>query len=316
MPQTDLKSLSYQSLQSFERRALRDKERILSLKLELKNDLSLFTEKEAFDAETDKQRGAFHSEQKQVQREINLIPRNRIISLIIVGVSTAAFVGIPALYYLFFPYDLHWWLDFVLVIIIIGFVIQAFEFISSGVGFDKHLKQHIPDQYASKISEINDRLNKWEVQRERLENAITSNIQARASQLEAYENNLKEIEHNLAKLPDLKKRARERERTATVAAYHGEARTGTATIRRDFMRAAPDDWTCPYCNSENDISSCHADHIWPISRGGMTVPQNMVLICQNCNLTKADNTLRVFARNNDLDYDQICSRLEAMGKDV
>ena len=84
MPQTNLKSLSYQSLQSFERRALRDKERILSLKLELKNDLSLFKEKEAFDAETDKQRDAFHSEQKQVQREINLIPRNRIISLIIV----------------------------------------------------------------------------------------------------------------------------------------------------------------------------------------------------------------------------------------
>ena len=58
-----------------------------------------------------------------------------------------------------------------------------------------------------------------------------------------------------------------------------------------------------------------ADHIHPINKGGLSTNQNMVLICKNVILKKAF-TLRAFCKQQRLDYDNICNRLENMGKDV
>ena len=76
------------------------------------------------------------------------------------------------------------------------------------------------------------------------------------------------------------------------------------------------DWKCPYCNEKSDVNLSEADHIHPVSKGGLTTPQNMVLICKTCNSAKSKKTLRVFAKSAGYDFEAICERLEALGKDV
>ena len=58
----------------------------------------------------------------------------------------------------------------------------------------------------------------------------------------------------------------------------------------------------------------NSDHIYPANRGGLTIPDNMVLICSPCNLSKSADSLKSFTKRNHLDYDEIVTRLEVMGK--
>ena len=76
---------------------------------------------------------------------------------------------------------------------------------------------------------------------------------------------------------------------------------------------------CPYCESELIYENCHIDHIdhiYPINRGELKVPDNIVLICSPCNLSKSADSLRSFAKRNHLNYDKIITRLEVMGKHI
>lgn len=51
---------------------------------------------------------------------------------------------------------------------------------------------------------------------------------------------------------------------------------------------------CAYCGVsiywevERDI---HVDHVMPLSRGGSNRPDNLALVCQDCNLSKGRRTL-------------------------
>jgi 5-methylcytosine-specific restriction endonuclease McrA len=77
-----------------------------------------------------------------------------------------------------------------------------------------------------------------------------------------------------------------------------------------------DDLQCVYCLKLNNVKLAEADHIHPVNKGGLTTMQNMVLICKDCNSKKSNQTLRVFCKKNNFNYDKICERLEALGKDV
>ena len=59
-----------------------------------------------------------------------------------------------------------------------------------------------------------------------------------------------------------------------------------------------------------------ADHIHPISKGGLSVIQNMVLVCSSCNQLKSDKLLRRFASQAGFNFNEICERLESLGKDA
>lgn len=71
---------------------------------------------------------------------------------------------------------------------------------------------------------------------------------------------------------------------------------------------------CLYCG---DLlgETYHADHIYPVSKGGRSIASNMVLVCVSCNFKKSDLTLSSFIRKFGLDREKIESRLTAMGKD-
>jgi 5-methylcytosine-specific restriction endonuclease McrA len=100
------------------------------------------------------------------------------------------------------------------------------------------------------------------------------------------------------------------QRTAALAAAHlGKTRRRAATIRSQV----PAGDSCPYCSRALD-GNAHMDHIHPVARGGLSQPDNLVMICADCNNKKADKTLREFIREFNLDRDLIEARLEQLSK--
>ena len=85
-------------------------------------------------------------------------------------------------------------------------------------------------------------------------------------------------------------------------------------IAKSVKRRLASNTECPYCGDFLD-SDAHADHIYPVSKGGESRAKNMVLVCATCNLKKGKLTLQGFIRKYNLDRDEIEARLESMGKE-
>jgi hypothetical protein len=58
--------------------------------------------------------------------------------------------------------------------------------------------------------------------------------------------------------------------------------------RRDVFER--DGWRCSYCDVEITMTTGHADHVVPRSRGGSDDPSNLVAACARCNLSKGART--------------------------
>ncbi|MCP3686196.1 MAG: HNH endonuclease [bacterium] len=68
---------------------------------------------------------------------------------------------------------------------------------------------------------------------------------------------------------------------------------------------------CPYC--QNDLGNTpHADHIYPVAKGGLSTIENMVYICAGCNRMKSDLTLREFILKYNLERDEVEKILEKL----
>jgi 5-methylcytosine-specific restriction endonuclease McrA len=116
--------------------------------------------------------------------------------------------------------------------------------------------------------------------------------------------------------PDIKKRTKERERSAKIAAFDNKARTGSQIVKDDLLKSIRNKtrWKCPYCDLNNSINEAVADHIYPVNKGGLSMPENMVLICGDCNKKKSNLVLRVFCKKYSIDFNIVCERLEKQGK--
>jgi len=95
-----------------------------------------------------------------------------------------------------------------------------------------------------------------------------------------------------------------------AAANSNETRKVGSSVKRNLTRQP---W-CPYCGGPLD-SNPHADHIYPVSKGGRSVPRNMVYVCSECNARKRNLTLHGFMRKYALDRVAIEVRLEELGKE-
>ena len=71
---------------------------------------------------------------------------------------------------------------------------------------------------------------------------------------------------------------------------------------------------CPYC-SKAIGKEAHLDHIFPISKGGLSEPRNLVYVCSKCYLKKSDMTLTKFIKEYNLERDFIEKRLDNLDKD-
>lgn len=116
--------------------------------------------------------------------------------------------------------------------------------------------------------------------------------------------------------PEIKKRVKKKEQSGKLAAYGRSSRQKGENIAKNIKKNTEFPFGCPYCLSITEKDNCHADHINPVSNGGLSLLKNMVLVCKSCNLKKTDNSLRIFCKENNLDYLDICERLEKLGKFV
>ncbi len=110
-------------------------------------------------------------------------------------------------------------------------------------------------------------------------------------------------------------RLAEEERIKALAAAHiGKSRQRAATIKNGLLEQLDLLSYCPYCG--NDIGDTpHADHIYPVSRGGLSTADNMIYVCRKCNSKKSDKTLIEFIHSTDnLDFKFIMNNLKKLKK--
>ena len=72
---------------------------------------------------------------------------------------------------------------------------------------------------------------------------------------------------------------------------------------------------CPYCGGGLGESP-HADHIYPVAKGGLSTEDNMIYVCQKCNMQKRDKTLLEFVREAKLNLNKVLDNIEILGKRV
>ena len=100
---------------------------------------------------------------------------------------------------------------------------------------------------------------------------------------------------------------------ALAAAHTDSSRELAESVKRKLEDQINQIKYCPYCF--NDLGQKpHADHIYPISMGGLSTPENMVYVCSSCNLKKMTFTLREFIEKYNLDKVRIEKTLKSLNK--
>lgn len=116
-----------------------------------------------------------------------------------------------------------------------------------------------------------------------------------------------------------KKEAKRKAERAVITAYKGKSRTLADQIKSELKKQISIDPHCPYCGWYM-ADDPHCDHIYPVSKGGLSTPQNMVYVCSDCNLKKNGLMLTQFIKKYCKDRDvlsrvEIEQNLERLGKE-
>lgn len=115
---------------------------------------------------------------------------------------------------------------------------------------------------------------------------------------------------------ELEKKKREELKAAKAAAYDEKQREQASSVRKTLFSQLKKSKFCPYCYQLINKENVHADHIHPVSKGGLSTKTNMVLVCSTCNLAKRNHTLRSFCSRCGFDFETVVARLMSLGKDV
>jgi len=99
---------------------------------------------------------------------------------------------------------------------------------------------------------------------------------------------------------------------ARVAAMDKRSRD-LAARHRDYL-PKPD--RCPYCQAEVDQGDYHLDHIYPVKMGGLSIPENLVWVCRDCNSKKSDRGLLDYLLSRNFEVGPIITRLRSAGKHI
>jgi 5-methylcytosine-specific restriction endonuclease McrA len=154
--------------------------------------------------------------------------------------------------------------------------------------YKKWIKEHGP--YVDLLEKILDIADKYETEIfkiDKLVKEIKSEANARTNRLA--------MESKLAK----------------AARVDESVRSQVSRFRRTIKKTSE----CPYCLLPIG-SEPHLDHIYPVSKGGLNIAENLVYCCMKCNSNKSDKGLRQFCIEFGLDYLKVTERLAAMGKHV
>lgn len=130
-----------------------------------------------------------------------------------------------------------------------------------------------------------------------------------------YDNEIYKLDSEII---SIKKNASERtskeklnSKLAKAARSDGKIRSESSTFRKNIKKTE----LCPYC-SQSIGTKPHLDHIYPVSKGGLNLDENLVYCCNPCNSKKSDKSLRQFCIENQLNFLEVTDRLASMGKHV
>ena len=125
-----------------------------------------------------------------------------------------------------------------------------------------------------------------------------------------------------AQIP-LVKRKKANERLKAQASKNKESQRNLISsfrTQREYSFQLESIDACPYCerkfSSKKLGSNVQLDHIYPVSKGGQSVLENLVFICAECNSKKSDTTLAIFCSHSGLDREKVTSQLLKLGKEV
>lgn len=153
--------------------------------------------------------------------------------------------------------------------------------------------------------------------------AEANTLQERQRQLHDIQRRLQYFEERLAKrrgwVTSVERALAERHRKkaslenlkAAAASNTAAHRALAASVKQQLARSP----LCPYCGGFIGDAP-HADHIYPVAKGGRSVSRNMVWVCSDCNQKKRDLTLSAFIREFGLARSDVEQRLLNLGKDI
>jgi 5-methylcytosine-specific restriction endonuclease McrA len=116
----------------------------------------------------------------------------------------------------------------------------------------------------------------------------------------------------------IKSNASKRNKEMVLAAKMAKAAAADDKVRVEissFKLKIKKSKDCPYCQEPLGTAP-HLDHIYPVSKGGLNLIENLIYCCDVCNRAKSDKSLRQFCKERSLDYLAITDRLAEMGKHV
>lgn len=99
---------------------------------------------------------------------------------------------------------------------------------------------------------------------------------------------------------------------ARVAAIDKRSRE-LAARHRDYLPRLDN---CPYCQQVIADGGHRLDHIYPVKLGGLSIPENLVWVCDPCNSAKRDRGLSDFLISQGYPLEPVLERLRALGKHV
>lgn len=112
-----------------------------------------------------------------------------------------------------------------------------------------------------------------------------------------------------------RQKAMEQERVKALAAAHtNKTRQLAVSVKSRLSEQKNLLECCPYCC--NDLGDYpHADHIYPVAKGGLSTVENMVYVCQQCNAKKSDKTLFDFINSSSIyDFSIVIGNLKKLNK--
>jgi|LauGreDrversion4_1035100.scaffolds.fasta_scaffold92833_1 5-methylcytosine-specific restriction endonuclease McrA len=133
----------------------------------------------------------------------------------------------------------------------------------------------------------------------------------RATELE-----VSKIKNAELKIEKEKQKEAENKRIKALAAAHtGKTRQLATNVKNQLKQQTSLISGCPYCGGSLGETP-HADHIYPVARGGLSTADNMIYVCQRCNIKKSDKTVYEFVREAKLNLNQVLTNIEILGKRV